>query len=137
MFVVLGCVTVVLGVATFFLIPDSPSTANFLTNPEKARIAQHVAPGTTGAVSSKFNLKQLADALTDPQLLLLSLMTILVRVYESSNLVTALTLYDSPAYPPVLSPHIQQRLLGTSGTRQRLLRFLTFPLESSQSPAPS
>jgi MFS family permease len=82
MFVVLGCVTVVLGMATFFLIPDSPSTARFLTESEKAKILQHVAHdthGTTGTVSSRFNPKQLFDALADPQLLLLSLMTILVR----------------------------------------------------------
>jgi MFS family permease len=78
MFVVLGCVTVVLGVATFFLIPDSPSTAKFLTEAEKAEIVQHVGHGTKSAVSSRFNPRQLMDALTDPQLLLLSLMTILV-----------------------------------------------------------
>jgi MFS family permease len=108
MFVVLGCVTVVLGVATFFLIPDSPSTAAFLTEPEKAKIVQHVGYGTKGAVSSRFNPKQLMDALTDPQLLLLSLMTILVRRQKSSTLLTTLTLYLSPAYLLVLSASTPQ-----------------------------
>jgi hypothetical protein len=108
MFVVLGCVTVVLGVATFFLIPDSPSTAAFLTEAEKAKIVQHIGYGTKGAVSSRFNPTQLMDALTDPQLLLLSLMTILVRRQKSSTFLTTLTLYHSPAYLLVLSAHTLQ-----------------------------
>lgn len=82
MFVMLGCVTVMLGFTTFFLIPDSPSTAKFLTEEEKVLITQHVAQETTGAVGSGFKSKQLVDALTDPQLLLLCLMTILVRLHD-------------------------------------------------------
>ena len=92
MFVVLGCVTVVLGFTTFFLIPDSPSTAKFLTEEEKTMIAQHVAQETTGAVGSGFKSKQLVDALTDLQLLLLCLMTILVRRHDDFTDFAALTL---------------------------------------------
>jgi MFS family permease len=109
MFVVLGCVTVVLGVATFFLIPDSPSTAAFLTEAEKAKIVQHVGYGTKSALSSRFNPKRLMDALTDPQLLLLSSMTVLVRRQKSSTFLTKLTLYHSPAYLLVSSAHTPQR----------------------------
>jgi MFS family permease len=122
MFVVLGCVTVILGVATFFLIPDSPSTAAFLTEAEKAKIVQHVGYDTKGAVSSRFNSKQIMDALTDPQLLLLSLMTILVRKQKSSLILPTLTLYHSPAYLPVSSVHTQQHLSEISATHQKLLR---------------
>jgi hypothetical protein len=97
----------VLGIATFFIIPDSPSTAKFLTEAEKTEIVQHVGH-TKGAVSSRFNPRQLLDALTDPQLLLLSLMTILVRKQKSLSILTTLTLYHSLAYLPVLSARIQQ-----------------------------
>jgi Na+/H+-dicarboxylate symporter len=107
MFVVLGCVTVVLGITTFFIIPDSPSTAKFLTEDEKAMITQHVAQETTGAVGSSFRPKQLVDALTDPQLLLLCLMTILVGLFDPSITLPVLTPH-SPVYPPALSPHTQQ-----------------------------
>lgn len=78
MFVVLGCVTIVLGIATFFVIPDSPSKAAFLNDADKVRIVQHVAQPTMDTVSKRFDPKQLKDALWDIQLLLLSLMTILV-----------------------------------------------------------
>ena len=91
MFVVLGCVTVVLGFTVFFTIPDSPPTAKFLTEEEKAMITQHVAQETTGAVGSRFKPKQLVDALADPQLLLLCLMTILVSLHGNSTNFTVLT----------------------------------------------
>ena len=91
MFVVLGSVTVVLGIMAFFVIPDSPSTAKFLTEEERAMITHHVAQETTGAVSSRFRPKQIVDALTDPQLLLLCLMTILVRLHDSLIYITVLT----------------------------------------------
>ena len=91
MFVVLGCVTVVLGFTAFFLIPDSPSTAKFLTEEEKVMITQHVAQETTGAVGSGFKSRQLVDALTDPQLLLLCLMTILVCLRYNLADLAALT----------------------------------------------
>lgn len=109
MFVVLGCATVFLGFATFLLIPDSPSTAKFLTDGEKTMIAQHVARETTGAVGSGFHRKQLSDALTDPQLLLLSLMTLLVCLYDASISSAALTLNHSLLCHPELSPRTQQR----------------------------
>lgn len=91
MFVVLGCVTVLLGFTAFFIIPDSPSTARFLNEEEKAIITQHVAQETTGAIGSRFKPKQLVDALTDPQLLLLCLMTILVSLHHNSMRSTVLT----------------------------------------------
>jgi hypothetical protein len=62
------------------------------------------------------------DALTDPQLLLLSLMTILVRKQKSSLILPTLTLYHSPAYLPVSSVHTQQHLSEISATHQKLLR---------------
>jgi MFS family permease len=90
MFVVLGCVTVVLGFVAFFVVPDSPSTARFLTVAEQDTIKQHVAQETTGAVGSRFEPRQLVDALMDPQLLLLCLMTILVRQLRSTIILAVL-----------------------------------------------
>ena len=134
MFVVLGCVTVVLGITAFFIIPDSPSTAKFLTEEEKAMITQHVAQETTGAVGSRFRPKQLLDALTDPQLLLLCLMTILVSLYDSSISFTVLTPH-SPVYPPALSPRTQRPLSGTLVTRQKSPHYSIFPPALFQSQA--
>ena len=91
MFVALGGVTVVLGIATIFAIPDSPSAAAFLNDADKVKIVQHVAQPTMDTASKRFNPKQLKDALWDFQLLLLSLMTILVRARNNYSGFAALT----------------------------------------------
>ena len=42
MFIVLGLVTVIIGAATAVFLPDSPMTARFLSDHEKAAIIRHV-----------------------------------------------------------------------------------------------
>jgi hypothetical protein len=91
MFVVLGGVTVLLGIATFFCLPDDPSTASFLSDAEKEAILQHVSPRATETSNIKLDYKQLCVAVKDPQLPLLALMTILVCVCESAMSVIVLT----------------------------------------------
>ena len=91
MFVVLGGVTVLLGVATFFWLPDDPSTARFLSGTEKEAILQHVAPCATETSNIKLDYRQLWIAVKDPQLPLLALMTILVRVCASAVSAIVLT----------------------------------------------
>ena len=51
MFVTLGCATVVSGIATTILMPDSPMTARFLTDKEKTALLDHVSGNRTGIVS--------------------------------------------------------------------------------------
>jgi hypothetical protein len=84
MFVVLGCVTVLLGFATFSWLPDDPSTAGFLSNSEREMIIRHVYPHATEEPNIKLNREQLLHAVKDPQLPLLALMTILVCVRKDA-----------------------------------------------------
>ena len=93
MFVVLGSVTVLLGVATFFRLPDDPSTASFLSNTEREMILEHVSPSATQTSDIKLDYKQLWVAIKDPQLPLLALMTILVCVCAAVTLVVVLTYF--------------------------------------------
>ena len=80
LFVALGCVTVLLGIATIFMLPDSPMSARFLSDEEKAALLRHVAANKTGVLNTKFRPKQIMAALADLQLWLLALMTILVSL---------------------------------------------------------
>lgn len=79
MFVTLGCLTVVLGFVTFFILPDAPMTANFLSDAEKTALLQHVSVNQTGVLNRRFKASQVLEALLDVQLWLLTVMTILVR----------------------------------------------------------
>lgn len=86
MFVVLGCLTVVLGFVTVLFLPDSPMSAKFLSNAEKRAVLQHVTDNRTGVLHRRFKLAHIWEALLDVQLWLLTLMTILVGLAVSVRL---------------------------------------------------
>lgn len=78
MFLVLGLVTTVVGTLTFFFIPDTPIKAKWLSESEKVALLQHVGENQTGVWSTTVNLKQIWESVSDIQLWLLTLTTILV-----------------------------------------------------------
>ncbi|KAJ5356383.1 Major facilitator superfamily domain general substrate transporter [Penicillium concentricum] len=86
MFLVLGLVTAVVGVLTFFFIPDTPMKAPWLSDSEKVALLQHVSENQTGVWSTTLNLKQIREAVFDVQLWILTVITVLISV--SSGVVT-------------------------------------------------
>lgn len=100
MFIVLGVVTVVVGVATIFLVPDSPIQARFLSDTEKTGLLLHIAPNQTGVHNRHFKLSHVAEAVRDVQLWLLTLITILISI--SSGVITtySATLIRNIGYSP-------------------------------------
>ncbi|KAF2624363.1 major facilitator superfamily transporter [Macroventuria anomochaeta] len=100
MFVVLGCMTVVIGLLTLLLVPDTPMQARWLTDAEKVALLKHVSVNRTGIQSRTFQPKQILEALTDPQLYLMVLAVILLSV--SSGVVTtySATLIRNLGYKP-------------------------------------
>jgi len=86
MFVVLGAVTVVIGIATVVIIPDSPMKARFLNETEKTALLKHVSVNKTGVQNRNFKAKHLLDAVADVQIWLLVLITVLVSI--SSGVIT-------------------------------------------------
>ena len=85
MFITLGCVTIVIGLATIFLVPDTPMQARWLTDAEKVALLKHVSVNRTGIQSRKFQPRQIVEALTDPQMFLMVLAVILVSSQTSTN----------------------------------------------------
>lgn len=78
MFLVLGLITSVIGILTFFFIPDTPMKATWLSESEKVALLQHVSENQTGVWGTKINLKQIGEGVLDIQLWLLTVITILV-----------------------------------------------------------
>ena len=83
MFVVLGVVTVVIGMATGVWLPDTPMQARFLGESEKVMLLKHVAVNRTGIRNKVFKARQVLEVVLDVQLWLMTLLTILVRIIES------------------------------------------------------
>ncbi len=86
MFVILGLVTVIVGIATIFIIPDTPMDARFLSDAEKLALLHHVSINRTGIQNKNFKFSQLLEILVDPQMWLLTILTILVWLLLSSVL---------------------------------------------------
>lgn len=84
MLIVLGIVTVIVGTGAFFIIPDTPLEAKFLSAAEKLALLNHVSVNRTGIQNRNYELPQIAEMLVDPQLYLMTILTILVRVLISS-----------------------------------------------------
>ncbi|KAL9584745.1 MAG: hypothetical protein Q9212_001935 [Teloschistes hypoglaucus] len=100
MFIVLGLVTVVIGVVTFFFLPDTPMQARFLSEAEKVMILKHVAVNQTGIRNKNYKWSQALEVLRDPQLWLMVLLTILISI--SSGVITtySATLIRNFGYKP-------------------------------------
>ncbi|KAL8685007.1 MAG: hypothetical protein Q9224_006020 [Gallowayella concinna] len=77
MFIVLGLVTVIIGFVTFFFLPDTPMKARFLSENEKVMLLKHVSVNQTGIRNKNYKLSQALEVLTDVQLWLMVLLTIL------------------------------------------------------------
>lgn len=67
-FIAQGCMTVVLAIAIFFLLPDSPMEAWFLSNTEKVNLLHHVKINQTGIEHRHFMPSQLKEAAQDWQI---------------------------------------------------------------------
>jgi MFS family permease len=78
MFVTLGCITVVIGLCTFFFLPDTPMKARWLSDTEKVALLNHVSVNCTGIRDSKFKIEEIIEAFVDPQIYLLFLAVVLV-----------------------------------------------------------
>lgn len=79
MFLVMGLITVVVGFSTLIYLPDTPMQAKWLSDDEKVALLQHARVNQTGIRNSKFNFRQILEAVLDVQVWLFCLMVALVR----------------------------------------------------------
>ena len=85
MFITLGLITVVIGLATLVFLPDTPMKAKWLSSSEKVALLKHVSVNQTGIQSRRFRPKEIVEALCDPQLYLMLLSVVLVGIAIPSS----------------------------------------------------
>jgi MFS family permease len=73
LFIVLGAITSAWGILMLFLLPDSPSTARFLTPDERTAAVERVRENRTAVSTGEFKMSQAMEAFRDPQAWLLSI----------------------------------------------------------------
>lgn len=78
MFIVLGLATIMVSIGALYIIPDTPVEATFLSDHEKVALLHHVSVNRTGIQNKNYKPSQLIELLLDPQIYLLTILTILV-----------------------------------------------------------
>lgn len=67
MFITLGVVTLIIGVITYWGLPDTPMDAKFITTKEKIALLKHVSVNMTGISNRKARPKELVEGVKDLQ----------------------------------------------------------------------
>ncbi|KAJ6114448.1 MFS general substrate transporter [Penicillium sp. IBT 16267x] len=75
MFLIVGLFTMVIGGLVIWLLPDNPMSSR-LSHAEKIMAIERIRANNTGIENKHFKPDQVAECLRDPQILLLSLLTI-------------------------------------------------------------
>ncbi|KAG2144010.1 MFS general substrate transporter [Suillus cothurnatus] len=81
--IVTGVMTMILAISFWFLFPDSPTNAWFLTHDERAKAVQRIKENQTGVENKHFKMEQMIEALTDPKTWLFALFSALNNVSNS------------------------------------------------------
>ncbi|KUI54723.1 putative transporter PB10D8.01 [Cytospora mali] len=65
--VITGSLTVLYGILVWFLFPDNPASAHFLTKEERAQSIMRIASNHSGIEQKRFKKSQFVEALRDPK----------------------------------------------------------------------
>ncbi|QLG71683.1 hypothetical protein HG535_0C00310 [Zygotorulaspora mrakii] len=81
LFIFMGCLTVIVGIATIIFVPDSPLTCRFLSEAERSEALDHIKGNQTGLQNSTVKLYQVKELLMkDKQTWILFFITVLTMI---------------------------------------------------------
>jgi MFS family permease len=75
-FLIFGSCSIAMGVVSFLVLPDMPTTAKFLTSREKIIAVRRVSANRQGVKNSHFNVDQVWQTLRDPKTWMLFIMAV-------------------------------------------------------------
>lgn len=78
MFIVLGIITITIGLWAYICLPDAPMEAGFLEEQEIVQVLVRVSENQNGVGSKRFEVSQAMELASDPQIYLLIMITVLV-----------------------------------------------------------
>ncbi|KAH7927986.1 MFS general substrate transporter [Leucogyrophana mollusca] len=81
--IITGTLTLIVAVSYWFLFPDSPTNAWFLTMDERAKAILRIKENQTGVENKHFKKEQMIEALVDPKTWLFALLSILNDIPNS------------------------------------------------------
>lgn len=81
--IITATMTMIIAISFWFLFPDSPTSAWFLTPDERVKAVQRLKENQTGVENKHFKMEQMIEALTDPKTWLFALLSALCNVPSS------------------------------------------------------
>lgn len=83
-FLIFGSISIALGIAALIFLPDLPSTAKFLTDPEKVIAAKRVSANRQGIKNRHFKMYQVYQTMWDPKTWILFVMATGAQIPNSA-----------------------------------------------------
>jgi len=102
-----GLITVIVGVASYFLVSDSPSQAKFLSPEDRLKAVERLKANQQGITAAKFNWGHVREAFTESKLYIYLLATICINAGAATT--------------SVFGPIILQSLVGFTADQAVLL----------------
>ena len=81
--IITGLITMMTAILYWFLFPDSPTNAWFLTSEERVKAVMRIKENQTGVENKTFKKEQMVEALKDPKTWLFALFAVLANVPNS------------------------------------------------------
>ncbi|KAI5984683.1 MFS general substrate transporter [Pisolithus albus] len=81
--IITGTITLILAISYWFLFPDSPTTAWFLTPDERVKAVQRIKENQTGVENKHFKKEQFMEAIRDPKTWLFAAFSVFDNVPNS------------------------------------------------------
>ncbi|KAK6220715.1 hypothetical protein LQW54_001906 [Pestalotiopsis sp. IQ-011] len=80
LYIITGSINVAYSIAMFFVLPDNPMNAHFLSPEQKFHAVQRLAENRTGIANKVWKWDQVWDALLDPRIWLIVVFNILINI---------------------------------------------------------
>ncbi|KXS13978.1 MFS general substrate transporter [Gonapodya prolifera JEL478] len=82
LFILEGIASSILGIATYFVLPDYPQTSTFLNSDERAIVVGRLPPSAPSFVAKEMNWKEIAELLRDWRMYALASAQFLITVHN-------------------------------------------------------
>ncbi|KAJ4388024.1 hypothetical protein N0V93_008629 [Gnomoniopsis smithogilvyi] len=99
-FLILGAVTMIWGVIFTLFVPDGPASVKWLTEEEKIVAVQRIVENRTGTKSRRFDRAQILEAITDPAVIILGLISF-VNAIASGGLAFGSLIIEGLGFTPI------------------------------------
>ncbi|KAF2807901.1 MFS general substrate transporter [Mytilinidion resinicola] len=130
-YLILGAVTMSWGVLFFFVVPDSPTQVKWLTQEEKIIAVQRVIGNKTGTKSRTFVKAQVIEAVTDPKIIVLGLISF-VNALASGGLSFGSLIIAGFGFSPIETTLMNMPLGAVQTVAQLTAGYLCTKIKSSR-----